>query len=356
MYPFEAGPGFVCRQWHIAAFRDELTRTPMERTLLGKRVVLYRTMDGEPIALPGLCPHRFYPFALGRLVADDIECGYHGYRFNPAGRCVAIPGVARPPAAYQVKPYPLIERGAYVWIWMAASEPAFDQMPAIEEAGCAVSGWREARHNVTAMKARAQLLVENLLDLSHVSFLHAPSLGLVYGDQANQPPRVEDRNDRLYVRLWLKDLPTGNSVLSRALPEAPQRVNVEMTTEYYSSAFINVRVTYFAQDGRQLGAINNIHGITPETPTSTHYFASSTRDFAQNDEGFTQFLAQTDQAVRQEDIVGLEALESGLATLTDFREMTRLHDLPIKWARRKLQDKMLAETTDAYGERREAAR
>ena len=110
MYPFTTPTGIVRNRWYVAAFASEISRDPIERTFLGKPVVMYRKECGEPVAMYGLCPHRYYPLAKGTLKGDAIVCGYHGFVFGAGGKCEEIPSQGTG-AAFCQPTYPIVERG-----------------------------------------------------------------------------------------------------------------------------------------------------------------------------------------------------------------------------------------------------
>jgi nitrite reductase/ring-hydroxylating ferredoxin subunit len=83
---------FPKNTWYVAAAAHELGRAILKRTIAEEQIVLYRTEAGAPVAMLDMCPHRHAPLSLGRLVGDNIECGYHGITFDCTGKCVRIPG------------------------------------------------------------------------------------------------------------------------------------------------------------------------------------------------------------------------------------------------------------------------
>jgi phenylpropionate dioxygenase-like ring-hydroxylating dioxygenase large terminal subunit len=80
--------------WYVAAWDREVTRAPLARVFLDQPVVLYRKEDGTPVALEDRCCHRQLPLSMGKVEGDELRCGYHGLKFDSAGRCVEIPGQA----------------------------------------------------------------------------------------------------------------------------------------------------------------------------------------------------------------------------------------------------------------------
>ena len=166
---------FPRNQWYAVAAADEVGRDLLARTVAGEHVVLYRTEAGDAVALLDRCSHRNYPLSAGALIGDEVQCGYHGLRFDAGGTCTWAPGQERIPSRANVPTRPLIERGPWLWIWMGdpadADESMLPEMPWTVDAG-----WTTV-HGMEPLGARYGLLVDNLLDLSHETFLHAGYIG-----------------------------------------------------------------------------------------------------------------------------------------------------------------------------------
>ena len=112
MYPLDTPSPYPRRQWWMAAWSNEVQRSVLGRTILGEKVVLYRTESGEAVCPSGICPHRMYPLEKGRLVGDSLQCGYHGITFDASGRCTHVPSQdAAAPAA--LRRYPVFERRSH---------------------------------------------------------------------------------------------------------------------------------------------------------------------------------------------------------------------------------------------------
>jgi vanillate O-demethylase monooxygenase subunit len=162
------------------------------------------------------------------------------------------------------------------------------------------------------MKARAQLLIDNLLDLSHLAFVHANSVA--GGDIALDEPEVVEEDGRLQVWRIRRDVPLAGFA-KFLLPNEEGRVWDTMLTDVYSPGFINAggpwvwRAQPDGSRGEPLGKLNFVHIITPASPTETHYLGIVTRNFAiDNDELSAMLVAQSD-VVRGEDVTALEAIE-----------------------------------------------
>src|SRR5256885_1971812 len=168
-------PAFPLDQWYVAGFAWELQDAPLARTLLGRPVVLFRTPDGSVAALEDRCCHRELPLSCGTVEARGLRCGYHGLLFDRAGQCLEIPGQQRIPPKACVKSFDLRERDQILWIWMGATP---DSVPAQEPPAYPVHG--DARYrfggDVYHYDAPYQLIHDNLLDLSHLGYVHLKTI------------------------------------------------------------------------------------------------------------------------------------------------------------------------------------
>jgi vanillate O-demethylase monooxygenase subunit len=166
---------FLRNAWYVAAQADEVGRTPLGRILLGEPVVLFRKEDGSAVALEDRCCHRRAPLHKGKILGDLLQCGYHGFTFDATGACVRIPGQDRVPPSVGVKAYPLVEQHGFLWIWMgerAKADPAL--IPDFHRNRD--PGWKAVGSRLP-IAANYLLVVENLIDLSHVGFVHAKTIG-----------------------------------------------------------------------------------------------------------------------------------------------------------------------------------
>src|SRR5580700_1033014 len=100
---------FLRNHWYVAAAEEEVAGRPLGRTILGEPVVLFRTEDGTPVALEDRCAHRRLPLSMGKMVGNELQCHYHGLRFDRTGQCVRVPGQDLIPPSARVRSYPLVE-------------------------------------------------------------------------------------------------------------------------------------------------------------------------------------------------------------------------------------------------------
>ena len=110
---------FPRNAWYVAAWDHEVNRPSLARTIAGRPLAMYRTEDGRPVALADACWHRLAPLSMGKIVGrDEIQCPYHGIRYNSAGRCVSMPAQETINPSATVPSFPIVERHRYVWVWL----------------------------------------------------------------------------------------------------------------------------------------------------------------------------------------------------------------------------------------------
>ncbi len=164
--------GIDANRWYMIARSADVKDRPLGREVWKQRVVLFRTSSGAVHALEDVCAHRLVRLSHGRMVGDQIECNYHGWRFDAAGRCSHIPHLASKPVLPNcaVKSFPVLERYGFVWIYPGDPRRADDTAP------MAMSEWDDLNeiHSIARLTCRAHFsyLVENLMDMYH-SRLHA---------------------------------------------------------------------------------------------------------------------------------------------------------------------------------------
>lgn len=155
--------------WHIACAARQLGRRPLARTVLGTPLALFRDSKGRPAAVLDRCPHRNAPLSAGRVRGDALECAYHGWRFEPDGNCVAVPGLAAPPEARATRAtaVPCVEQDGLVWVAPAGAPPA----PPRRLPHLGAARYTTVR-NELAVRASLFRAVENALDVPHTAYLH----------------------------------------------------------------------------------------------------------------------------------------------------------------------------------------
>ncbi len=175
---------FLRNSWYVAARREEITDRPLARTIMNEPVVLFRNGKGAVCALEDRCCHRGAPLSLGEITAEGLRCGYHGMEFNGQGLCIQIPGHhGKIPDRAMVNSYPVFEKADYVWIWMGTAADA-DPAAIIDYPPDDPINWpRES--DMLHLQANYVMVLENLMDLTHLSYVHKNTIGPSRDDSAN---------------------------------------------------------------------------------------------------------------------------------------------------------------------------
>jgi vanillate O-demethylase monooxygenase subunit len=275
--------------WQVAGFPNEIGSTPLARTIDDEEVVLFRTSAGEAVALADRCPHRLAPLSLGRVAGDEIQCGYHGLCFDHNGVCVRVPGQDTVPAKAQVRKYPLVERHKLAWIWMGEAgraDPALipDYQWLDHPDYTVVFGYHH-------FAANYQLVNDNLLDLSHESFVHEETIG---NESVAESP--------VSVTLEGNVLRTHRDMLNIEAPPFYKRttgftgrINRWHTNNYTPPGFhIIENGSMPAETHDKSHALERkvVNLITPETRTSSHYFWAIVRQFKLDDKALDEIIRE----------------------------------------------------------------
>ena len=248
--------------------------------LLGVPLVFYRREDGVPVALHDECPHRFAPLSDGCLVGNHVQCPYHGLEFDSAGRCVLNP---HPPGSIplrmKVRAYPLVERHGLLWIWMGDADKADPQripdFNYLDDTG----RWHTVR-SYFHLPFGADLMFDNLMDLSHAEYLHRGTVSQGY-NEGSAPRMTVDEVEGNGVRVcWVLSNYQATEVV-RGMNSSSPVVEHHRETTWWAPGVVKVHL-YSLPAGmpRDEAPMRiNAHLITPETATSTHDFSFWSRDF-----------------------------------------------------------------------------
>lgn len=348
MYPLTVDQPYPRNQWWVAAYASEVGRALLPRDILGEPVLFYRTEEGAPVALAGICPHRAFPLARGHLVGDAIQCGYHGFIFGADGGCKHVPSQQGIPQKSALRRYPLVERGNLIWIWTgeeALADPAL--LPDIEAIGPGNPEWAVEQHPLVTVEARYTLLIENLLDLSHVTFIHATTIP-GGGKVVEIPVTLTESERSLTVQRHGQNLPL-NPLIQLQFPDQQGPVHQQFDAEYMGPCLIRTGGTISdAASGQALGIQNFLHMITPASPTRLHYFVNTARNFGLDNPALAAMNIGMGTRIQPEDIDAIETIESILrsgATLP--QEISARIDTGALKVRRRLEQQIRAEAMAA---------
>lgn len=310
---------FMKDTWYMAGWSTEVTsERPLGRTICEEKVVLFRDLKGMPSALEDRCSHRGLPLSCGRMVEGEIECGYHGLVFNGGGTCTRIPGQKMIPARGSIRSFPLVERDGILWVWLGTAtdaDPA--QIPDNSWRNDAVN-WPH-REGMCYVESNYLLVVDNLMDLSHIGFVHMKTIGGNAPDHVNARTRVERLPTGVRLtRLMLEAVPPPTY-----LKGVPFTGKIDRWQDFELVAPSNVLQWSGGVDAgagiedpsRRVGGVQVriFHGITPETEKTSFYFWSVGHGHCKDIPAVTEKLRSDIDATIQEDADVLREQELNLA-------------------------------------------
>jgi phenylpropionate dioxygenase-like ring-hydroxylating dioxygenase large terminal subunit len=297
---------YLTNAWHMAGWSNEVGEQPLSRAVCGKRMLIFRKMGDSLAAMEDRCPHRFAPLSLGTRDGDVWTCGYHGLRFGADGLCVGNPFSDRIPAGTSVKTYPVAERNGIIWIWPgnpeAADENAIVDFPFLSDLPA-----NRLLHGYTQMAANYEYGTDNLMDLSHIEFVHKGSFagaGVIFAGTHE----VIQEGETLHSNWWMPNV--------AAPPHTQGIYPPEMRTDHWLDMRWNAPATMRLIVGatpcdapRDDGVVvEQIHILTPESEHSTLYFWATSSAFPLDDpELAAQFQSLFAKAFDEEDKPIIEA-------------------------------------------------
>ena len=309
---------YLRNAWSVAALSTEIDAVNLfRRRILDTPVMLYRKGDGEAVAMQDRCPHRFAPLSHGnKRAGDDVICAYHGLRFDSGGRCVLSPhGDGRIPGAAKVRSFPLVERHGFLWIWMgeAVADPALvpDYGPLDEGHPNAIG------YTYMHLRANYQLILDNVMDLSHIDHLHGEII-TTRGKLSPVTPAIRETDGTITLR-WEWAQTPAMLIFANFLPAPAQEARHFFEITYTPPG--NIQLSVGAnQDGGPLdlaGTIGqyDLHTVTPESDGSTHYFFATRRNHdVENPDYNTLKIRAMHDAFLTEDGPVIEAVQATMGT------------------------------------------
>ncbi|WP_050462329.1 aromatic ring-hydroxylating dioxygenase subunit alpha [Herbaspirillum autotrophicum] len=301
---------FPLNQWYVAGFAWELQDKPLARTFLNHKVVLFRTGNGEVAALEDRCCHRSVPLSCGALDEGGIRCGYHGLLYGADGQCIEIPGQVKIPGKARVRAYRVAVRNQVIWIWMGEQADSAPDGPPPEIAAHDNPRYK-FKGGAFHYDAPYQLIHDNLLDLSHVGYVHAKTIGGNPKVHMEAPTNVSSDNHDVRVVRWMKSSQPPATYSAawpfKGLIDRWQEIDFHVNHLNIFTGAVDANTDALDDPRRGGFHMRGFHGITPETDTTSHYFwtmaSSSHPDMPDNLELVYQQTAMT----FEEDRVIIEA-------------------------------------------------
>ena len=337
--------------WYVAAWDYEITaKGILARTIAGRPLALYRTQDGRPVALADACWHRLAPLSQGTLVGnDEIQCPYHGLRYNPAGRCTGMPAQETLNPSAVVPSFPIVERYRYLWVWLGdptqadpALIPDMHQMDSPDWAGDG---------ETIAAPCNYQLVLDNLMDLTHEEFVHSSSIGQEELSESEFFVTHDERS--VTVTRWMLNIdppPFWLKNMRDKFPGFSGKVDRWQIIHYSypSTICIDVGVAEAgtgAYEGDRSRGVNGyvMNTISPERDRSCHYFWAFMRNYRLDSQVITTQLRNGVHGVFGEDEAMLQAQQEAIDANPDYEFYNLNIDAGGMWVRRLLERGLAAE-------------
>ncbi len=308
---------FPKNTWYVACTPDEFADKPLARKICGKNIVFYRDGEGQVVALEDFCPHRGAPLSLGYLEDGKLVCGYHGLKMGSDGKTDSMPkqDVSRFPC---VKAYPAAERNGFVWIWPGDVDLADEsEIPVYEWEDREKWGYGGGLYNI---ECDYRLMVDNLMDLTHETYVHSSSIGQKEIDE--EPVNTELVDGEVVTSRYMENV-TAPPFWQMAMREcglddkAPvDRWQICRFTPP-SHVMIEVGVAYagnggYDADDKYKASTTVVDFITPESDTSIWYFWGMARKWRPQDEELTIKIRDGQGTIFAEDQEMLELQQANL--------------------------------------------
>ena len=310
--------------WYVAARAEEVVDKPLGRQICGERMVFFRGAGGAIHALEDFCPHRGAPLSLGFVRGEELVCGYHGLAMGCTGRTASMPGqkVGGFPA---IRRFPAVERYGFIWVWPGDTEVADpDAIPS--------QAWAESPEwnfggGMFHVKCDYRLMIDNLMDLTHETYVHAGSIGQKEIDET--PVKTRREGDEVITSRFMEGIlppPFWQMALrSAGLPD-DRPVDRWQICRFSLPSHVMIEVGvalagqggYDAPDAAKVSSVV-VDFITPETVTSHHYFWGMARRFNVGDAALTDAIREGQAAIFAEDLEMLERQQANLSAWPDRR-------------------------------------
>jgi vanillate O-demethylase monooxygenase subunit len=333
--------------WYVAAWDHEVTaKAPTARTVAGRPLALWRNSAGRAVALADACWHRLAPLSMGTLLGDEIQCPYHGLRYNAAGRCTQMPAQETVNPSAAVPSYPVVERHRFVWVWPGDPDladpdlvPDMHQMDSPE--------WAGDGRTIDA-PCNYQLVLDNLMDLTHEEFVHASSIGQEELSESEFEVTHDDRH--VTVSRWMRGIdppPFWRKNMRDRFPDFEGKVDRWQIIHYEAPSTICIDVGVAeagtgAPEGDRSRGVNGyvMNTITPRDDRSCHYFWAFMRNYRLDSQLITTQLREGVHGVFAEDEAMLVAQQAAIDANPEHEFYSLNIDAGGMWVRRIL-DRML---------------
>lgn len=331
---------YLKNAWYVAALESEIGSGLVPVKILGEPVVIYRKQDGGLVGLEDACPHRKLPLSMGRLKGDEVECGYHGLMFDCSGTCTKVPGAEKIPHVARVRSYPLHSRYGFIWIWMGdvrLADPA--KITHVDFWG--EPGWGHNQPDAMLFDCNYLYITDNLLDPSHVSWVHQSS----FGGAGTEDTPIETTVTEGAVTAWRWMINTAPAPFYAPLLKfqgnADRKQHYEM--RYPSNMLARAIFTPAGHGGvgkpdhADVFYMDSYNFLTPIDDKQTRYFWFQMRNVRADDTALSQQMNAGIRAVFEEDRLVLNAVQKGMDNKLTPNLDLKIDAAPLRFRRRLAQ-------------------
>lgn len=262
---------FLTNAWYCAAWSSEVSAALFHRLVIGRDILLFRDGQGRAVALDNHCPHRSAPLHLGRILDGRIQCPYHGLQFSADGACVHNPHQrdGAPPDAARLRTYPVVEKDGLLWIWMG--EPRLADPATLPDFACHTDPSLARVSGTLTIDAWYELITDNLLDLTHVEFVHAGILGSSAVSRGSH--EVAQDGTTVWSKRWCPD-GEAPPALAKAFGNYRDPVDhwLYMRWDAPASMLLDVGITPVGAKRSDGWWVYGTDILTPADENTTHYF------------------------------------------------------------------------------------
>lgn len=338
---------FPKNTWYVACSSDEIGEAPFARTICNQNIVFYRDSNHKVHALEDFCPHRGAPLSLGFVRGDELVCGYHGLAMGCDGKTADMPG-QRVKGFPCIRTYPVVERYGFIWLWPGDASLADEAtIPTLEWAVDPNWAYGGGLYHI---QCDYRLMIDNLMDLTHETYVHASSIGQpeieeaapktsVQGQEVITSRHMENISAPPFWRAALRgnnladDVPVDRWQICRFTP--PSHVMIEVGVAHAGNG------GYAAPAECKASSIV-VDFITPETDTSIWYFWGMARNFKPEDKELTDKIREGQGQIFEEDLEMLESQQRNLLRYPE-RQLLKLNIDGGGVQARRIIDRILAQ-------------
>ncbi len=308
---------FPKNAWYVACTPDEIDKGPLGRKICGESIAFYRGDEKRVAALEDFCPHRGAPLSLGRVCEGKLVCGYHGLSMGCDGKTVSMPG-QRVRGFPAIRTFPVEERYGFVWVWPGdaalADKALIPHQEWFDNDAWAFGG------GLFHIACDYRLMIDNLMDLTHETYVHSNSIGQKEIDEV--PCKTQVDGNQVVTSRFMENIEAppfwkmalrGNGLADDV---AVDRWQICRFTPP-ASVMIEVGVAHAGHGGYNASAEHKVYSVvvdfmTPETDTSIHYFWGMARKFKPEDQALTDSIREGQGKIFSEDLQMLELQQRNL--------------------------------------------